>query len=45
MRYYERNLGWIAIPGAFAGGTPDRCRAFRLPDSLFEPPFERFHPF
>ncbi|RSM47200.1 class I SAM-dependent methyltransferase [Actinoplanes sp. ATCC 53533] len=45
VRYYERNLGWAAIPDAFAGGTPDRCRAFRLPDSLTEPPFEQFQPF
>ncbi len=36
MRYYERNLGWTAIPDAFAGGTlwpigatpqPKRCPA------------------
>jgi predicted O-methyltransferase YrrM len=52
--YYEQNLGWIAIPDAFASGTqvtidPDlaaqavpRCRAFRLPDPLFDPPFEEF---
>jgi predicted O-methyltransferase YrrM len=57
VRYYEQNLGWTAIPDAFAGGTPrnlgddptadavPRCRALRLPDSLVEPPFERFHPF
>jgi predicted O-methyltransferase YrrM len=56
-RYYEQNLGWIAIPGAFASGTPwtvgtglaaetvPRCRAFRLPDPSFEPPFEEFRPF
>ena len=56
-RYYEQNLGWIAIPDALAGGTPwsvgtglaadavPRCRAFRLPDLSFEPPFEEFRPF
>jgi predicted O-methyltransferase YrrM len=54
-RYYELNLGWIVIPGAFASGTPrttgvaagttPRCQAFRLPDPPFEPPFEEFHPF
>lgn len=45
VRYYEQNLGWAEIPGAFAGGAPDRCRAFRLPDNLDEPPFEDFRPF
>jgi predicted O-methyltransferase YrrM len=56
-RYYERNLGWTPVPDAFPGGTarrigdePDvelvpRCRAFRLPGSVHEPPFEDFHPF
>jgi predicted O-methyltransferase YrrM len=56
-RYYEQNLGWTAIPAAFAGGTlrnigddpaaeaVPRCRALRLPGSLVEPPFEQFHPF
>ena len=56
-RYYEQNLGWTAIPDAFANGTPwtsgtgptaeavPRCRAFRLPDPSFEPPFEKFRPF
>jgi predicted O-methyltransferase YrrM len=54
-RYYELNLGWVAIPGAFASGTPrttgvaaettPRCQAFRLPDPSFEPPFEEFRPF
>jgi len=55
--YYEHNLGWTAIPDAFASGTPwtigtgpaakavPRCRAFRLPDPSFEPPFEEFRPF
>lgn len=57
VRYYERNLGWTAIPAAFAGGTVrtvdddpaadavPRCRALRLPDPPFEPPFRDFHPF
>jgi hypothetical protein len=56
-RYYEQNLGWVAIPDAFASGTlrsidtdpaaeaVPRCRAFRLPDPSFEPPFEEFRPF
>lgn len=56
VRYYEQNLGWTAIPEAFASGTlrnigddpaaemVPRCRALRLPDSLVEPPFEQFHP-
>ena len=56
-RYYEKNLGWTAVDGAFAGGTHrtvgddpaaglvPRCRALRLPDPSFEPPFDRFHPF
>lgn len=57
VRYYERNLGWTALPDAFASGTmttvggdPDtepvtRCLALRLPDPAFEPPFTDFHPF
>lgn len=57
VRYYERNLGWTVIADAFAGGTPrdigddpaagtvPRCRALRLPDPPFEPPFEEFRPF
>lgn len=57
VRYFERNLGWVALPEAFASGsvtplgddprgTPvPRCRAFRLPPERGEPPFERFHPF
>lgn len=56
-RYYEQNLGWIAIPDAFASGTPwiigsglaaeavPRCRAFRLSDPTFEPSFEQFRTF
>ena len=57
VRYYERNLGWTAIPDAFAGGTlrsigddpaaetVPRCRALRLPDPLVEPNFHQFQPF
>jgi predicted O-methyltransferase YrrM len=57
VRYYETNLGWTAIPDAFAGGTyrnlgddpaaeaVPRCRALRLPDELVEPPFDQFQPF
>ena len=56
VRYYEQNLGWEALPTAFAGGTlwtvgrgpaaeaVPRCRALRLPEP-FEPPFDEFHPF
>ncbi|HWC43786.1 MAG TPA: class I SAM-dependent methyltransferase, partial [Actinomycetota bacterium] len=49
--YFEVNLGWRELPGAFAGGTVDpatghpRLRALRLPDSRLEPGFERFRPF
>lgn len=55
--YFERNLGWRALPDAFAGGTLRnvdddraaeavlRCKAFRLPDAVFEPPFLEFRPF
>ena len=53
VRYYERNLGWTAIPDAFAGGTVKphdtavvpRCRAVRLPVPPVEPPFKDFRPF
>jgi predicted O-methyltransferase YrrM len=57
LRYYEQNLGWTAIPDAFAGGTRrsigdsptgeavPRCRAVRLADSLAEPPFTQFTSF
>ncbi|GAA3339261.1 hypothetical protein GCM10020358_22420 [Amorphoplanes nipponensis] len=44
VRYYERNLGWTEIPDAFAGGTAGRCRAYRLPAAVTEPPFEDFVP-
>ncbi len=49
-RYYETNLGWQPVPGAFAGGSIDeatgiaRAQAYRLPDP-FEPAFEEFRPF
>jgi predicted O-methyltransferase YrrM len=49
--YYEVNMGWRAVPGAFDRGTVDpgtkqtRLRALRLPDPSFEPDFERFQPF
>ncbi|MGV9563430.1 class I SAM-dependent methyltransferase [Streptomyces sp. NPDC003480] len=57
LHYYQRNLGWTEVPDAFAGetvktvgGSPQaesriRCKALRLPDPSFEPPFEEFHPF
>lgn len=57
VHYYEQNLGWAVIPGAFADGTRQtlgrdstaeavpRCRAVRLPDPSFEPSFEEFKPF
>jgi hypothetical protein len=57
VRYYERNLGWVAIPDAFARGSlwtlgrdpaaeaVPRRRAVRLPDPSFEPSFEEFKPF
>jgi hypothetical protein len=41
-RYFEMNLGWRAVPGAFDGA---RLRALRLPDPPFAPPFEDFQPF
>lgn len=57
VHYYEQNLGWTAVPEAFASGSlrttsrglptmaVPRCRAFRLPDPSFEPDFEDFRPF
>lgn len=45
VRYYSQHLGWTEIPDAFAGGTPGRCRAFRTPETLTEPPFKQFQPF
>lgn len=56
-RYFARNLGWTAIPDVFQGGTMrdlddgpgmnavPRCMAFRLPDTLSDPPYTDFHPF
>jgi hypothetical protein len=53
-RYFELNLGWVAIPDAFTAGTVaaggadppvTRCKAFRLPDAIVEPPFGEFQPF
>jgi predicted O-methyltransferase YrrM len=41
--YFQRNLGWTPIPDVF--GASRRCRAFRLPDPSFEPPFTEFHAF
>jgi predicted O-methyltransferase YrrM len=49
--YYETNMGWRVIPGAFDGGTIDeatgrtRAQALRLPDPAFEPDFDKFQPF
>jgi predicted O-methyltransferase YrrM len=49
--YFELNMGWRTVPGAFDAGTVDhdtgraRLRAFRLPDPPFEPSFEDFQPF
>jgi cephalosporin hydroxylase len=57
VRYYETNLGWRALPDAFADGTfraigddpaaahVPRCRALRLPAHEVEPPFDDFKPF
>ena len=57
VRYYEQNLAWTAIPDVFASGTLQtigddragqavpRCRALRLPNAPFEPPFEAFRAF
>jgi predicted O-methyltransferase YrrM len=50
-RYFEVNMGWRVVPGAFDGGTIDRetgrprVQALRLPDPPFEPAFEHFQPF
>jgi predicted O-methyltransferase YrrM len=49
--YFEINMGWRAVPGAFDAGTIDhetrrtRLQALRLPDPPFEPSFEHFQPF
>jgi predicted O-methyltransferase YrrM len=49
--YFELNMGWRVVPGAFDGGTIDqatarpRLQALRLPSPAFEPAFEQFQPF
>ena len=51
VHYFETNLGWRVVPGAFDGGTLDhatgrrRAVALRLPDPPFESDFDRFQPF
>lgn len=51
VHYFEINLGWRVVEGAFDGGTVDlatgepRVRALRLPDPSFEPAFDLFRPF
>lgn len=55
VRYFERNLGWVPVPDAFAAGTRrpaddsgepvPHCAAYRLPDVPVEPPFQDFQPF
>jgi predicted O-methyltransferase YrrM len=48
--YFELNMGWQVVPGAFDGATTDpetghaRLRAFRLPSPSFEPDFQDFQP-
>ncbi len=50
-RYFETNMGWQVIHGAFDRGTIDettgwpRVQALRLPDPSFEPAFEHFQLF
>jgi predicted O-methyltransferase YrrM len=50
-RYFEVNMRWQAIPGAFDAGTMDhetghqRLQALRLPNPAFEPAFEDFQAF
>jgi hypothetical protein len=49
--YFEVNMGWRVILGAFDGGTIDhatgrtRVQALRLPNPPFEPAFEHLQPF
>jgi predicted O-methyltransferase YrrM len=49
--YFELNMGWRAVSGAFDAGTIDhetgrtRLQALRLPNPPFEPSFEHFQPF
>ena len=50
-RYFEVNMGWRVVQGAFDAATTDqatghpRLQALRLPDPPFEPAFEQFRPF
>jgi predicted O-methyltransferase YrrM len=49
--YFELNMGWRAVSGAFDAGTIDleaggtRLQALRLPNPPFEPSFEHFQRF
>lgn len=49
--YFEVNMGWRVVPGAFDAATIDqetgrsRAQALRLPNPPFEPDFDRFQPF
>ncbi|MES9520645.1 class I SAM-dependent methyltransferase [Streptomyces capoamus] len=56
VRYFERHLGWTAISDAFRGAPTGsgpqgqgeqevRCKAYRLPEMSFEPPFQDFRGF
>jgi Methyltransferase domain len=51
VHYFESNMRWLVVDGAFDGGTIDeatrqtRAQALRLPDPPFEPAFEQFQPF
>ena len=51
QHYYETNMGWQVMRGAFDDVTVDeatgrpRMQALRLPDPSFEPSFDEFHPF
>lgn len=53
-QYFERHLGWSPLPDAFPGrptgvgpqgAQAPRCKAYRLPDPAFEPPFQDFRGF
>jgi len=50
-RYFEVNMGWRVILGAFDAGIIDqetgrtRLQALRLPSAAFESAFEHFQPF
>jgi predicted O-methyltransferase YrrM len=49
--YFETNMGWQVVPGAFDRATVDhktgrtRLQALRLPNPPFEPSFEHFQSF